>query len=390
MADNIEEAIGSVLAQTFQDFEIIIIDDGSSDDTVQRVMKIQDQRIRLLCQENLGPSAARNAGIVNAKGSLIALLDADDLWLPTKLAKQVDLFRKDPNLGIAYCGAYEIDNTGRILREFIPKKLWPLAGDEAFKRIAYREDFIIAPLSSMIIRKKCFNEVGLFDEQIFQAEDWEWAFRIAYKWNIGFVPEPLVQYRMTGYFVPGKRLERQMQEAHLSILERGFGQFTDDADSKYLKHKLITQTLWSIAFYWYAVGKPEKAQENIEQITNSEYLDFRNPEIYQAIAYIAFNLYDTITPIHEAISYVKYVFAHLPRSIQVPQGTCNKIIAETCAICAFDSTPRGEILRVWEAVMRTIFYAPGWIKNRGLLILPFRVIGKKLNRFRVTDRQRLK
>ncbi|MBN1217552.1 MAG: glycosyltransferase family 2 protein [Anaerolineae bacterium] len=381
MARFIGEAIKSVLAQTFQDFEIIVVDDASTDNTAQVISKIQDSRLNYLFhQKNRGPSAARNTGIGAAKGEFIALLDADDLWLPTKLCKQLSLFQQDPNLGIVYCGAYEVDTTSQILRKYIPQKAWPKAGAEAFERIARRDDFIIAPLSSMTMRKACFDEVGLFDEQIVQAEEWDWTFRIAYKWNINFVPEPLVYYRMTGHFMPEKRLGRRLEEAHLTIIRRGFEQVNSDTQWHSLKQELLVRTLWGTALYWYAVKKPDKAQQNLAQIAinSPDFLNFiHNPALLESIAYTAWGLYDTITPIDKALTYVNFVFAHLPEIVRSSQKMRKKTMAKVCAICAFDSYPRGEIQQVWKAVIQTLYYNPTWVTNIGLLKLPFKVVQKK-------------
>ena len=120
----IEATLASALAQTFEDFEIVVIDDGSVDDTrvvVERVMQ-SDPRIRLIRQDNRGPSATRNRGIGEARGALIAFLDHDDLWLPGKLALQVALLDEHPDVGVASCYSAVIDRDHRCLG-------WRLGGD---------------------------------------------------------------------------------------------------------------------------------------------------------------------------------------------------------------------------------------------------------------------
>ncbi|MCJ8280869.1 MAG: glycosyltransferase family 2 protein, partial [Rivularia sp. ALOHA_DT_140] len=103
------ETLESVLQQTFTDFEILIINDGSSDDIVEWASKISDSRVRLITQINQGVSAARNTGIRNSQGEYIAFLDADDLWEPTKLEKQVNCLKANPGVGLVYTWTTFID-----------------------------------------------------------------------------------------------------------------------------------------------------------------------------------------------------------------------------------------------------------------------------------------
>jgi glycosyltransferase involved in cell wall biosynthesis len=126
-AEFIGEAIKSVLDQTIQDFEILVIDDGSTDNTKEVVLSFGD-KVRYFYQSQQGPAKARNKGIVESKGEYIAFLDADDVWLPSKLEKQVNLFRSNPKLGMVVTDNFLFDDAG-IYREYVNKKGYLITGD---------------------------------------------------------------------------------------------------------------------------------------------------------------------------------------------------------------------------------------------------------------------
>src|SRR5262249_10206580 len=150
--------IDSVLAQTFQDFEIIIVDDGSTDETPYIIRPyLNDARLHYLRTEHLGQPAAKNAGIRQCRGEFVAFLDADDLWLPTKLEKQVALFRSDPDLGVVHTRIQPINSSGQRLMIHEER---PLYRGWVLERIFHRP-FIC--FSSSMIPRTVLDDVGSFD-----------------------------------------------------------------------------------------------------------------------------------------------------------------------------------------------------------------------------------
>lgn len=383
MAPFLETAIDSVLTQSLADFEIIVIDDASTDKTAKKLATMDDPRLHVKkVKISGGPSAARNAGIRMARGEYIAFLDADDVWLPTKLAKQVALLDQDSSLGLVYCGAHIVDPALRFLRTQTTGEAWPLPGDAAFRRIAQRRDFIVAPLSTMVVRKACFDKIGLFDEAIVQAEEWDLAFRLAFTWGIGFVPEPLALYRMGGYFNPEKRLGRRIGEAHEKTIRRAFARLGNPPALEQLKIQALLNTWWGVALYHYAIRQPELARIELTKITAiaPEYLDLRhNLALLTSIAYTAWGLYDTVTPLKEALGFIDYVFDHFPPEVHFARASRRAVKAQACAATAFDSFPRGEIIRVWTAVMAAAAYNPAHLRNFGLLKLLLKAPLSKLD-----------
>jgi len=187
-ADLITRAISSVLNQTYKSFEIIVIDDGSTDNT-KEVLKsyIEKKQIKYLYQQNHGPAAARNLGIKYSKGELIAFLDSDDEWLPEKLEKQIKIFNESKNarLGVVYCDVAIMEGRKQIAerRSIYKGKIFP----------QILEKDIVWGGSSAMVNRKIFSVCGNFDENLPESDDWELWIRVSKKFNFDFVPEVLVK-----------------------------------------------------------------------------------------------------------------------------------------------------------------------------------------------------
>jgi len=211
----LREAIDSVLAQTYPVLELIVVDDGSTDDTPQILASYGD-RIRAIYQTNGGVGAARNRGIGEARGEYVAFLDSDDIWLPAKLEKEIALFDADPDLGLVHCGAETFDNSGKIL--FVS-----LSGCEGWvgpDLLRLERTVIAAPGSGTTVPKRVAEEIGGFDPRLQPSEDWDFCYRIAERYRVGFVPEVLVRYRMHGN---GIHLNiPRMENGMLMALEKAF------------------------------------------------------------------------------------------------------------------------------------------------------------------------
>ena len=183
--------IASVLAQTYQDFEVIVVNDGSIDDVEGWVNELPDQRVKLVSQSNKGLASARNTGLATAKGDYIAFIDADDLWLPNKLEKQVQLLDTQPDVGLVYTWISLIDETGqpqgKLRKNHAQGNVW----------VQLTTHNIVECGSVALVRRECFDKVGLFDDTLpFScSEDWDMWLRIAAHYSFGSVAEPLVQYR---------------------------------------------------------------------------------------------------------------------------------------------------------------------------------------------------
>lgn len=191
----LKRAVESVLNQTFKDFELIIVDDNSTDNTRETVMDLRkkDSRIKYFRHKNnQGGSAARNTGIKHAKGEFIALLDDDDEWLPEKLIKQMSLFEKLPaEYGVVYCGCFYIsEKNSKLIKHITPRE-----HGNVYEQML--EGCILAS-PTPLLRKECFSVSGLFDEKLNSSQDWDMWIRISKHFKFDFVPELLAIHRIHG------------------------------------------------------------------------------------------------------------------------------------------------------------------------------------------------
>ena len=187
----------SVFNQTFQDFEIVIIDDGSTDGSVAEVEKFSDSRIRLIHQQNAGVSAARNRGIGEAKGELIAFLDADDEWKPEYLASQYYLYQKYPDCSVYACNYEFRDLDGKVTPTIIRKL--PFSGDVGiltnYFEVASCSNPPICSISIMV-KKQAIQDIGGFPVGIKSGEDLlTWA-RLAIENNIAYSSRSMAIYNI--------------------------------------------------------------------------------------------------------------------------------------------------------------------------------------------------
>lgn len=197
------EALDSIRAQTLDDWEAVIVDDGSTDDTPDIVRPyLADARFHYLLTSHVGQPAAKNVGIAACRSDLIAFLDADDSWLPEKLAKQIPLFDANPDVGVVYCRRHAIDERGH--RIDVPDikchsgRVLPTL---------FLNNFV--GFSSSVVRRTVFDTVGRFDEQIPLAIDYDLWLRAAIQFEFDFVDEPLVAYR-TGHANLSARAEERL------------------------------------------------------------------------------------------------------------------------------------------------------------------------------------
>jgi len=180
----IKEAIDSVLSQDYRDFELIIVDDGSTDNTLEILNAYQDD-ITVLRQNNYGVSAARNWGITAASGRFIAFLDSDDLWLPQKLFRQVEFFNKNPDAQICQTEETWIRKGVRVNPKKRHKKLWGMIFEQSLALC------LVSP-SAVMIRRSLFDEVGVFDEKLPVCEDYDLWLRISCRFPVYLVDTPLI------------------------------------------------------------------------------------------------------------------------------------------------------------------------------------------------------
>jgi glycosyltransferase involved in cell wall biosynthesis len=228
----IAECIDSVLVQTFQDFEIIIIDDGSTDDTVSIISEYKYNRIKLFHQNNSGSAAARNYGVTQSSGIWIAFIDADDIWLPDKLQKQLE-----------HCSNHAWSHTDLFFHgSFYPKYT------KATEFTSKHSGFILNNLlvensigtSSVLIKKEIFEDSGGFNTDLRALQDWDLWLRIAEKYQVCYVDEPLVYYRVHKSSV--SRNVRKTLPYHIKLINHVFSQQRIPRQQQKLKCKALSRS----------------------------------------------------------------------------------------------------------------------------------------------------
>ena len=206
------DTLDSVLSQTYQNLEVIVVDDGSTDDTLQILLEYGN-KVHIVRQENKGSAAACNAGVAVAQGEWIAFLDADDVWLPKKLAQQIE-----------YCGNAAISHTDSIcFGDALPYDIQrssfePLYSGKVLKNLLIR-NFITK--STVLMRRQVFEDVSGFDPSYIAVEDWPFFLKICAKYELGYLPEALVRYRV---HKKSKSMQgRKTLTDHLRIINSAFG-----------------------------------------------------------------------------------------------------------------------------------------------------------------------
>lgn len=210
------EAVDSVLAQTYEDFEVIVVDDGSTDNTPLRLSEYEDPRVYIIRhQTNQGQGPARNTGILASKGEYIAFLDSDDLWEPTKLKEQMTFFAQNAGLRWSSTHAFAFESESRRKLYSMEKFGSQYEGSIASK--LFMEDFLAT--STIIVHRHIFDDLGLFTD-LPKAQDWEMWLRIAARFPVGSVKKALTGYRVHGGMVTKNQSPLFRYQCHISVLER--------------------------------------------------------------------------------------------------------------------------------------------------------------------------
>lgn len=234
----IRETILSVLNQTYKNLELIVINDGSLDLTLNVVYSIQDSRLKVFSYAKSGVSISRNRGIEKASGQFISFLDADDIWTPEKLEKQLKALQANPQASVAYSWVDYIDENGEFFRHGNHISI----NGNAYEKMLIQN--VLENGSNPLIRRQALINVGNFDPSLKFAEDWDMWLRLASCYDFVTVPHAHVLYRMSFSSVSTNVLE--MEKACLQFIEKSFN--NAPTSLQYLKRKSLTNLYHYLTF----------------------------------------------------------------------------------------------------------------------------------------------
>jgi len=252
-ANFIPGSVSSVLNQTYSNIEILIIDDGSTDETEKTVQQLTGP-IRYIKQVNSGPSAARNRGLTESKGKYIAFLDVDDAWEPVKLEEQVAFFESDGDLSIIATGCMRCNADLQPVEIVSLETSTKEKGTIPFRLLLEKNQLIT---SSIMIKKKTLDVCGLFDETIQFGEDWDLWIRIAQQGKIGYIQQPLCKYRVHGAGLTGKLDDKNMSD-WLEVIEKNRKR-TDNWYDRTITYRK------SLSWYFYNYAYLERVRDQISE-----------------------------------------------------------------------------------------------------------------------------
>ncbi len=233
----IQETIQSIQQQTFSDFELIVINDGSTDGTLDVINSIQDPRLKVFSYENAGLPEARNRGIDRSSGGFITFIDADDLWTPDKLELQLAALQKHPEAGLVYSWTSFMSSEGKEFSKDVPV---------FFEGNVYPQLLVgnfINSGSNAMLRREAIESVGKFDASLRSIEDWEYWLRVAAKWSFALVPKYQILYRQSSSSMASK--VDVMEKYSSLVIERAFQ--AAPAELQYLKNRCLANTYQYLA-----------------------------------------------------------------------------------------------------------------------------------------------
>lgn len=254
----VKGAVDSALAQTYPNVEVIVVDDGSTDNTAEILSPYAAAgKIKYVKQENKGLAGARNAGIRVSRGAYVALLDSDDLFLPEKISRQAAALESHPDFGVCYCDLIHFADSQKGRRFYHHRYKYP-SGD-IFPDLLQAQ--LVNPLAVML-RRSVLDAHGLFDESLRRSEDWEMWLRLSRAGvKFYYLGEPLAQYRIGqgGANLSSLKSEPEMKEKNLEIFEKLGGTLSPLEWERYGFAHILKKLRWKVVAAYLMAGRKREA-----------------------------------------------------------------------------------------------------------------------------------
>jgi glycosyltransferase involved in cell wall biosynthesis len=356
------QAIRSVLAQTYVSLEIIVVDDGSTDDTREVAASFTDARVRYVHQANRGLSAARNTGIRHARGELLTFLDSDDLFLETKLETLVGALEKNPALGFVAGGAILIDERGELVGEIFEERI-----------PANLTDLLLGnPLhvGSVLLRREWQERAGFFDETLRSYEDWDMWLRLArLGCPMASVPRPVSFYRF--HLDQMTRIGKQMTTATFAVLEKTFSdpQLPDAWRAR--RDEAYSRGFLRAAAQAYNASDFAHARECMrEAVKLCPELCDKHAEFLAGVTAGWANH----TKTRDSLAFLERVYNNLPDELAVLRQRRGADLSRQALQVAFAAHARGDGRTAGAYVWRAVGFQPKVLINRGVLAIALRAL----------------
>ncbi len=358
-APYISDALDSILQQEFRDFEIIVVDDGSTDDSHAILLDYQQRYPGLLCylwhdnHVNKGISATCNVALAHARGEYVAWLGSDDWWHPDKLTEQVLFLESNPDIGMVHTAHIIVDSLGR---HYPPTKRDPAPS---------WEDLLVSNhvcASSAVMRKQCLDKVGHFDENLVYS-DWDMWIRIGARQRIGYIPTPLTYYRIHGANISVRsRPEFRLQNS-LAVIQSTF----ENSASRYthLRDQALAAAYMPAAMDFFAIQDSAQGLKCLNQAAELLHMPLRKLAreelITIAVTYTVLSLRTAGCSFLDRLQFLRTVFTCIdPRVLRRAE-------AEMHITEMFLCRHEGDRDKIRQHFMAGVAASPTWLRNRGVL-----------------------
>ena len=353
----LKRAIRSVLSQTYPDFEVIVVDDGSTDNTPEVARSFNDSRLRYIYQENRGLSAARNTGIRHTTAPLLTFLDSDDLFLPEKLALLSAELEKHPEIGLVAGQAIPIDENEKQVGKIFDRR-----PPEDASRLLLGNPLHVG---SVMLRRECQESVGFFDENLRSYEDWDMWLRLALAGcQIGWVPAPVSLYRF--HRAQMTRLGGQMTTATFMVLDKLYSRTDLPEAWLALRSQAYSNAHLRAAAQAYLARSYAEAQAGLSRAVEL------NPSLAadgaRALA-AHFVAWTELPKVGDPLVFLEEVYTHLPTCLENLASRRREELGRAAMKTAFEAYRAGDLSAARAACQRAFRYQPRWLANRGALAI---------------------
>jgi glycosyltransferase involved in cell wall biosynthesis len=350
----VTQAVESALAQTYADVEVIVADDGSTDNT-QAILAGYGMKIKIIHQENGGPATARNSGFRASRGDYLLFLDSDDLIPPDKLKLQVSFLETQPDFGLVYSAWQQINEDGtRVLGEVRPNKQ-----GQVLKEILRRDLFFFP--GAAVIRRECLEQVGPFDESLYGCEDADMWLRLARAgYAFGYIDLPLFQYRFHAGSITGNVDLRQVR-SWLASLDKFFADPDLPDDIRALEAEAYSILHYETAARYYRARQIELGQGQIRKAIS------RCPEMEHQwlLEWIAGSALDPRTS--DPHQFIDLLFDNLPPEATNMRPLRRRAHGRCHTSAAFTAHQNRRFGQVRRHILPALIGDPDTIRNRGFL-----------------------